>query len=130
MSSVLDQAVVSTPRPTATTTCPVNSYNSWDPLEEVIVGRLEGATVPSGHVSVTYNLPRMAARMLTFFGGRRYPPFLLKYAQKQLNEFIHVLERKASKSAAPTNTPSPANSRHPIGRHAASVPPALATVSW
>ena len=30
---------------------PVNSYTEWDPLEEVIVGRLEGATIPSGHVS-------------------------------------------------------------------------------
>src|ERR1700737_1761410 len=27
---------------------PVNSHNEWDPLEEVIVGRLEGATIPSG----------------------------------------------------------------------------------
>jgi glycine amidinotransferase len=26
---------------------PVNSHNEWDPLEEVIVGRLEGATIPS-----------------------------------------------------------------------------------
>src|SRR5881397_210784 len=25
--------------------CPVNSHNEWDPLEEVIVGRLEGATI-------------------------------------------------------------------------------------
>ena len=26
---------------------PVSSYNEWDPLEEVIVGRLEGAIIPS-----------------------------------------------------------------------------------
>ena len=26
--------------------CPVNSYNEWDPLEEVIVGIAEGARVP------------------------------------------------------------------------------------
>ena len=26
---------------------PVNSHNEWDPLEEVIVGRLEGAVIPS-----------------------------------------------------------------------------------
>ena len=25
---------------------PVNSWNEWDPLEEVIVGRVEGAIVP------------------------------------------------------------------------------------
>ena len=34
-------------------TCPVNSFNEWDPLEEVIVGRLEGAVLPGYHVSVT-----------------------------------------------------------------------------
>jgi len=32
---------------------PVNSWNEWDPLEEVIVGRLDGAVVPPFHVSVT-----------------------------------------------------------------------------
>ena len=35
---------------------PVNSHNEWDPLEEVIVGRLEGATIPSGHPVVTCNI--------------------------------------------------------------------------
>ncbi|MGF6871696.1 hypothetical protein OKW35_001154 [Paraburkholderia sp. MM5477-R1] len=25
---------------------PVNSWNEWDPLEEVIVGRLDGAVIP------------------------------------------------------------------------------------
>ena len=41
---------------------PVNSHNEWDPLEEVIVGRLEGATIPSDHPVVTCNIPGMAAR--------------------------------------------------------------------
>ena len=35
---------------------PVNSHNEWDPLEEVVVGRLEGATIPSGHPVVTCNI--------------------------------------------------------------------------
>ena len=26
----------------------VNSFSEWDPLEEVILGRVDGATVPSG----------------------------------------------------------------------------------
>jgi glycine amidinotransferase len=72
--------------------CPVNSHNEWDPLEEVIVGHLEGATIPSGHVAVTFNVPRAAARWLAIFGGRRYPGFLLKAAQKQLGDFIRLLE--------------------------------------
>ena len=26
--------------------CPVNSWNEWDPLEEIIVGIPDGATLP------------------------------------------------------------------------------------
>lgn len=32
--------------------CPVCSYNEWDPLEEVIVGRAENAHVPPFTVEV------------------------------------------------------------------------------
>uniref|UniRef100_A0A8C3HWL8 Glycine amidinotransferase n=1 Tax=Chrysemys picta bellii TaxID=8478 RepID=A0A8C3HWL8_CHRPI len=32
--------------------CPVSSYNEWDPLEEVIVGRAENACVPPFSVEV------------------------------------------------------------------------------
>lgn len=31
--------------------CVVNSHNEFDPLEEVIVGRVEGSTIPEWHVS-------------------------------------------------------------------------------
>jgi glycine amidinotransferase len=71
---------------------PVNSYNGWDPLEEIIVGRLEGSTIPSGHVSVSFNVPRIPSKLLRIFGGRRYPKPLLTKARKQLNEFIRILE--------------------------------------
>ena len=29
------------------TICPVNSHNEWDPLEEVIIGTVEGAMFPA-----------------------------------------------------------------------------------
>jgi hypothetical protein len=32
--------------------CPVNSYNEWDPLEEVIVGRAYGHRIPSLHSQI------------------------------------------------------------------------------
>ncbi len=31
--------------------CVVNSHTEWDPLEEVIVGRVDDATIPEWHVS-------------------------------------------------------------------------------
>lgn len=73
-------------------TCPVNSHNEWDPLEEVIVGRLEGAIVPPYHVTVTYNIPPSTAKLYRLFAGRRYPRFLLKKAQAELDQFIQILE--------------------------------------
>jgi glycine amidinotransferase len=73
---------------------PVRTYNGWDPLEEIIVGRLDGATIPAAHVSVTFGVPRMAGRLLGVFGGRRYPRFLVRRAQEQLEGFIAILERE------------------------------------
>lgn len=81
--------------------CPVNSWNEWDPLEEVIVGRLEGATIPPGHVTVTYNVPRAVAQLVKLFGGMRYPGWMKKAAQKQLDDFIHVLESEGVRVRRP-----------------------------
>lgn len=39
-------------RPKTASPCPVSSHNEWDPLEEVVVGRLEGATIPSNHINI------------------------------------------------------------------------------
>jgi glycine amidinotransferase len=76
----------------STLTCPVNSFNEWDPLEEVIVGRLERATIPDAHLAVATNLPRPVSALCRVFGGFRYPRFLTKPAQKQVDGFIHLLE--------------------------------------
>jgi glycine amidinotransferase len=73
-------------------TCPVNSFNEWDPLEEVIVGRLEGATIPVRHPVVSFNLPKSAALAFGLVGGLKYPSFLVKPAQKELDELIGILE--------------------------------------
>jgi len=39
----------------AEVSCPVNSYNEWDPLEEIIVGRAEGQRVPFLHPDLQVN---------------------------------------------------------------------------
>ena len=71
---------------------PVNSWNEWDPLEEVIVGRLEGAAAPPSHVTMIGNLPRRAARLYPLLAGRRYPRVLVRPAQKELDGFVRLLE--------------------------------------
>src|SRR6516164_9443036 len=70
----------------------VNSWNEWDPLEEVIVGRLDGAVIPPYHVTVTYNIPSFTARLHRLVAGRRYPRWMIKLAQKELDGFIRILE--------------------------------------
>jgi glycine amidinotransferase len=71
---------------------PVNSHNEWDPLEEVIVGRLEGAVIPSDHPVVTCNIPGRAARAQSLFAGFRYPRIMIEPAQRELDGFVALLQ--------------------------------------
>ena len=77
---------------TAPLRSPVMAWTEWDPLEEVIVGRLEGATIPSNHVTVTFNLPPVGAKLYGLAAGWKYPRWMVKLAQKELDGFIRVLE--------------------------------------
>jgi glycine amidinotransferase len=74
-----------------TPTSPVNSHTEWDPLEEVIVGRLEGATIPSAHPVVTHSMERPAARMLPWVGGFRQPHLVTEPAREELDGFVALL---------------------------------------
>jgi glycine amidinotransferase len=71
---------------------PVSSHNEWDPLEEVIVGIVDGATVPEwdGMLEVT-----MPSDQKTFFhqnAGRRFPAERIEAARRDLEAFVHILE--------------------------------------
>lgn len=84
-----------------TRSCPVNSHNEWDPLEEVIVGHVEHATIPSNHVTVTFNLPPMFARLYRVASGYRYPKWMRRLAEKELEGFVRVLEVEGIKVRRP-----------------------------
>ncbi|MER5219990.1 amidinotransferase [Streptomyces flaveus] len=71
---------------------PVNSHNEWDPLEEVIVGRLDGATFPSRHPVVDCNMPPWATRLLGLAAGFRYPRVLIERAQQELDQFVTLMQ--------------------------------------
>ncbi|MHC0428655.1 amidinotransferase [Streptomyces sp. O3] len=79
------------PDDTADPVSPVSSHNEWDPLEEVIVGRLDGATIPSGHPVVACNIPPAAARLQGLAAGRRFPRALVEPAQRELDAFVALL---------------------------------------
>lgn len=70
----------------------VNSYNEWDLLQEVIVGRVEDAAVPKFEATVKVGAPPKYWEFFQRYGGRPFPSELVEAAAKQLNEFCRVLE--------------------------------------
>ncbi len=74
--------------------CPVSSHTEWDPLEEVIVGRLEGMTIPTRHVVVTSGVPAITRRLFGLLAGTRFPRRVVAPAQRELDGFIELLQRE------------------------------------
>jgi glycine amidinotransferase len=70
----------------------VCSHNEWDPLEEVIVGRIEGVTVPV----LTHEFKTMVRREYWDFyrqlGGQPYPEHMVQAGAKALDNLQEVLE--------------------------------------
>ncbi|MBT2401056.1 amidinotransferase [Streptomyces sp. ISL-100] len=90
---------------------PVNSHNEWDPLEEIIVGRLDGATIPSNHPVVACNIPPWAARLQGLAAGFKYPRVLIERAQLELDQFIALLQSLG----ITVRRPDPVQHRQPFG---------------
>jgi glycine amidinotransferase len=103
--TMLEQAAAPRSAMSATATCPVNSHNEWDPLEEVIVGHVDDATIPSSHVAVTCNVPRSAAAIYPLFAGMRYPKVMWEPARRELAEFVRILEAEGVKVRRPDPQP-------------------------
>jgi glycine amidinotransferase len=70
----------------------VNSYNDWDPLQEVIVGRVEGAAIPQFEANVKVDLLPKYWDVFQQYGGHPFPEDWVEAAAKELNEFCRVLE--------------------------------------
>ena len=70
----------------------VNSYNEWDPLEEVIVGVLSGATVPEWHVQLESTMPKKYWDFYMNNGGKPFPKEQLEAGKKDLEEFSNILK--------------------------------------
>ena len=78
-----------------TTICSVNSHNEWDPLEEVIIGNLDGAMFPAWNVINEATVPPgewTAIEKKAGGAGVPYSPELVEAARGELAEFIHILE--------------------------------------
>lgn len=82
--------------------CPVNSHNEWDPLEEVIVGVVEGASFPTWHVALEAPLPDDQRDLFRKSAGTPFPKEHIEAARKELEEFVHILEGEGVKVRRPT----------------------------
>jgi glycine amidinotransferase len=72
--------------------CPVSAHNEWDHLEEVIVGRVEGATVPNLTCEVQACMLEQHLPFFREFGGQSFPPEHLEKAAAEVEELCHVLK--------------------------------------
>lgn len=71
---------------------PVCSYTEWDPLEEVIVGIVDGASFPTWHMSLSSVLPANQLDTFRSQAGRPFPPDRVEAARRELEEFVRILE--------------------------------------
>ena len=70
---------------------PVSSYNEWDPLEEVIVGSVDGAFVaPWDAITYAVNDPVKKAKSLAL-AGKPYPPERIAAARASVEELVAIL---------------------------------------
>ncbi len=79
----------------STDTCPVNSHNEWDPLEEVIIGSLDGAMFPAWNTVNEVTVPPgewAVIEQKVGGAGVPYPKELVEAARRELAAFIHILE--------------------------------------
>lgn len=74
--------------------CPVCSYNEWDPLEEVIVGRAENAHVPPFTPEVKANTYDKYWTFYQQHGGKPFPADHLKKAVAEIEEMCNILRHE------------------------------------
>ena len=83
----------------------VNSWNEWDPLEEVIVGSLGGAAALSWEVgfeavTAVEHLDR-SRRYHRAHGGQRIEPIHLAPAKRELDELVRILKSEGVRVRRP-----------------------------
>jgi glycine amidinotransferase len=70
---------------------PVSSHNEWDPLEEVIVGVIDGAAVPRWDVAVGATMPARHREFFEHNAGGRFPEEFTRAAAGELDGLAAVL---------------------------------------
>lgn len=82
----------------------VNSHNEWDPLEEVIVGVMQGAAVPQWDVMLEATMPDESKDFFIREAGNRMPPQHYDAACIELDGLADVIAKRGIKVARPART--------------------------
>ncbi|KZW99551.1 amidinotransferase [Pseudoalteromonas luteoviolacea] len=69
----------------------VNSHNEWDPLEEVIVGRIDEMLIPEWSVCIESTMPEIGWDLYKEKGGTLFPEEMLYKAKEELDNFANIL---------------------------------------
>ncbi len=77
----------------------VNSWNEWDPLKRVIVGRPEGTNIPAPEPAWWYDLPE-GGYPLGSFGP--FPQEMVEKANEQMDNFVQVMENGGDRNIIPS----------------------------
>jgi glycine amidinotransferase len=72
--------------------CCFGSHTEWDPLEEVIVGVIDGAAVPEWHVTLRATMPESSERLFRTQGGRPFPAEAVSAARRDLEGLVELLK--------------------------------------
>lgn len=80
---------------------PVCSYNEWDPLQEIIVGIVDGAAVPPWDITVKATVPEDQWPFFEATGGKPFPAEKIAAAREDLDELVHILEAEGVKVRRP-----------------------------
>lgn len=81
----------------------VNAHNEWDPLEEVIVGRVDQACVPEWHAVLEATMPPKHWNFFRTQGGSYFSEKLLEAAAAELDCLAALLETEGIAVKRPTS---------------------------
>ena len=81
---------------------PVCSYNEWDPLEEVIVGIVEGACFPPWMDMLAAPLPEGHHGFWQANAGSPFPAELVDAIRREIDGFVEILDRRGIQIRRPT----------------------------
>ena len=76
----------------------VNSWNEWDPLKHVIVGKADGTCIPAPEPALEAKVPE-DSDMRGKFGPRTKDA--IDKANQLLDDFSNLLKKKRNKSRSP-----------------------------